>query len=216
MGLFQQLAEKPWLPSPLPLADAPATRLPAARLGLRVFCGVVTVLFFLLLVAYAERMAYEEWRPSAQPWLMWLNTALLLTASAGMQWAVAGIREERIEAVRSGLAGGGLFAVAFLAGQLVAWRQLALMTPFDITNASIAFFYLITALHGLHLLGGLVALGWTATRLKGDPPPAGLRLNVELCAVYWHFLLVVWLVLFGLLFSGTDNLEILLALCGVR
>src|SRR2546422_7253921 len=77
------------------------------------------------------------------------------------------------------------------------------------------FFYLITGLHGLHLLGGLVAWGRTFTRVWGDFDVARIRHSVELCTLYWHYLLGIWLVLFGLLFSG-NNLDILLKLCGIR
>ena len=67
------------------------------------------------------------------------------------------------------------------------------------TNPANGFFYLITGLHGLHLLGGLVAWGRTSDKVWRGFEPAQVRLSVELCAVYWHFLLVVWLVLFALL-----------------
>ena len=83
------------------------------------------------------------------------------------------------------------------------------MVYFEVTNPAIAFFYLITGLHGLHLLGGLVAWGRTVAKVWGDFDVAKMRQSVELCTVYWHFLLLVWLVLFGLLFSG-NNLDLLL------
>ena len=89
---------------------------------------------------------------------------------------------------------------------------------FELTNPAIALFILITGLHGLHLLGGLVAWGRTTDKLwRRDDFEAGqVRQSVELCTLYWHFMLAVWLVLFVLLFSGNDNLGILLALCGIR
>jgi cytochrome c oxidase subunit 3 len=90
------------------------------------------------------------------------------------------------------------------------------MPLFDTTNPAIAFFYLITGLHGLHMLGGLVAWGRTASTMNDDADLSRLRLSIELCAVYWHFLLAVWLVLFFLLFSGNDNLGIILAICGLK
>src|SRR5690606_37080423 len=106
--------------------------------------------------------------------------------------------------------------VAFLVGQLLAWRQLNGLGAFDISNPAIAFFYLITALHGLHLLGGLVAWARTTLGLWRRPDPARAALRIRLCATYWHFLLLLWLILFGLLFSGNDNLATLLAICGLR
>ena len=98
---------------------------------------------------------------------------------------------------------GGLFAVLFLAGQLVAWRQLVDLGYYVASNPANTFFYLLSALHGVHLLGGLVAWGRTAGKLRHIGAIAELRPAIELCALYWHFLLILWLVLFGLLLA--DN-----------
>ncbi len=219
MGFFHQLTEKPWAPTPgnvVRLHDGSAFAVPTATLGLRVFLAVVTVLFLLLIMAYGSRMEFEDWRPAPQVGLLWLNTAMLAVSSAAMQWARMAARRGESDRVSAGLIAGGVFALAFLVGQLWAWRQLDNLPVFDITNPAIGFFYLITALHGLHMLGGLVAWGRTVARLYQGADVARLRLSVELCTVYWHFLLVVWLVLFGLLFSGNDNLGFLLAICGLR
>ncbi|MGH6754085.1 cytochrome c oxidase subunit 3 [Hypericibacter sp.] len=219
MNLFRQMTEKPWAPiqgNVVDLHDGSAFSVPTATLGLRVFLAVVTVLFLLLIMAYGSRMEYEDWRPTPQLWLLWLNTAMLALSSVAMQWARMAARRGEINGVTAGLIAGGVFAVAFLGGQILAWRQLNMMIAFDITNPAIAFFYLITALHGLHLLGGLVAWGRTTAKLWRGFDVVRLRLSVELCAVYWHFLLVVWLILFGLLFSGNDTLGTLLAICGIR
>ena len=219
MNLFHQMAEKPWAPiqgNVVDLHDGSAFSVPTATLGLRVFLAVVTVLFSLLIMAYGSRMEFEDWRPSPQLWLLWLNTAMLVLSSMAMQWARMAARRGEMDGVTAGLIAGGVFAVAFLGGQIWAWRQLTMMIAFDITNPAIAFFYLITALHGLHLLGGLVAWGRTTAKLWRGFDVARLRLSVELCSVYWHFLLLVWLILFGLLFSGNDNLGTLLAICGIR
>jgi cytochrome c oxidase subunit 3 len=161
-------------------------------------------------------MAFEDWRPTPPLWLLWVNTGLLILSSVAMQWARVSARHGELDEVRNGLLAGGAFAVLFLIGQILAWRQLKMMGPFDITNPAIAFFYLITALHGLHLLGGLVAWGRTTAKVWQGSDALHVRLSVELCTVYWHFLLLVWLILFGLLFSGNDNLGVLLTLCGLR
>jgi cytochrome c oxidase subunit 3 len=108
-------------------------------------------------------------------------------------------RRGRVEGMRAGLLAGGALALAFLAGQLAAWRQLDAAGYFLASNPANSFFYLITAVHGLHMLGGLAALGRTAGRMWNGQDAAKLRLSVELCAIYWHFLLLVWLVLFALL-----------------
>jgi cytochrome c oxidase subunit 3 len=219
VGFFHQLTEKPWAPAQgnvVRLHDGAAFAVPTATLGLRVFLVVVTVLFSLLIMAYGSRMEFEDWRPAPQVGLLWLNTAMLVLSSAAMQWARMAARRGESDRVSAGLIAGGAFALAFLLGQLWAWRQLDSLPVFDITNPAIGFFYLITALHGLHMLGGLVAWGRTAARLFQGVDIVRLRASVELCTVYWHFLLGVWLVLFGLLFSGNDNLGFLLAICGLR
>jgi cytochrome c oxidase subunit III len=219
VNILRELTAKPWVTAQARIDDlhvGGAFPLPAAKLGLRLFLVVVTVLFLLLIMAYGTRMELEDWRPAPQLWLLWLNTGLLVLSSLAMQWAQIAAHRGDIDGVWIGLLAGGALAVAFLGGQILAWRQLNMLVAFDISNPAIGFFYLITALHGLHLLGGLVAWSRTAAKVRRGSTAAQVRLSVELCTVYWHYLLLVWLVLFGLLFSGNDNLGILLTICGIR
>jgi cytochrome c oxidase subunit 3 len=104
-----------------------------------------------------------------------------------------------MEDVGYGLTAGGLFTLTFLVGQLFAWQQLNAAGYFLATNPANAFFYLFTGLHGLHLLGGIVALALTVDKVWRGFEVNQVRLSVQLCAVYWHFLLALWLVLFTLL-----------------
>ena len=218
MSIFQELTAKSWATDQGKVDDLYAGRASsglAKKLALRVFLAVVAVLFMLLVTAYGGRMAYEDWRPAPQVSLLWANTFVLILSSVALQWAQYSVRRGRMDAMRAGLLAGGAFTVVFLFGQVLAWRQLGAMVYFEVSNPAIAFFYLITGLHGLHLLGGLVAWGRTVVKVWGNFDVAKVRQSVELCTVYWHFLLLVWLVLFGLLFTG-NNLDILLKLCGIR
>jgi cytochrome c oxidase subunit 3 len=218
VSIFHQLTIKPWMTVPGTvenLRDRDRSSRPTTKLALRVFLAVVAVLFMLLVMAYGTRMAYEDWRPTPQLRLLWANTFVLILSSVALQWAQFSIRRGRMDGMRIGLLAGGAFTVVFLIGQVLAWRQLSTMVYFDITNPAIAFFYLITGLHGMHLLGGLVAWGRTVSKVWGDFDRSVIRQSVELCTLYWHFLLLVWLILFGLLFSG-NNLDILLKICGIR
>src|ERR687891_333806 len=202
VSFLHQLMGKPWVKgegSVVALHDWRAFPLPTVTLGLRVFLAVVTVLFSLLVVAYADRMVAADWRSLPVPWLLWLNTVMLILSSVALQWAWGGARWGQIDVVWAGLLAGGGFAIAFLVGQLLAWQQLAAAGYFAATNPAVAFFYLITALHGLHLLGGLLAWGRTTVKVWRGFEVGRVRLSVELCTVYWHFLLLIWLVLFGLL-----------------
>ncbi len=201
MGIFRLLSEKPWTVQASEDAydGKGATTIPSAMVGLRIFLAIVTVMFLLLTSVYIMRMGLGDWRRLPVPTVLWLNTALLVLSSAGLQWARIGAERGRVDEVRYGLLAGGAFAFAFLVGQLLAWRQLGELGYFAATNPANAFFYLITALHALHLAGGLVAWGRTVIRLRAGLKLDQLRESVDLCTVYWHFLLVVWIALFGLL-----------------
>ncbi len=201
----QRLTAKPWLEAG-PIGDTGASSLPAAKIGLGVFLAVVGTLFALLISAYSMRMEMGEWRPAPAPKLLWLNTGMLILSSGALQWARVAARRGRTDGIKAGLLAGGVFALAFLAGQLVAWRQLDAAGYYLTANPAAAFFYLITGVHGLHILGGLVALGRTMDKAWQGVKLDHMRLSVELCATYWHFLLFVWLVVFSLLLL-TDPIE---------
>lgn len=179
-----------------------------ARVGLWAFLAVITSLFGLFISAYYMRMGghghgdVHDWHPLVEPPVLWLNTAMLILGSVAMQWTRAQIAQGNLPRARSGLLTGGLLTLAFLAGQFAAWREIRLSGFFTPNNPAIAFFYLLTAVHGLHLLGGLYVWARTLIRMRRkDIEAIDVRLSVELCTVYWHYLLLVWLVLFALLLS---------------
>jgi len=218
MNILQQLTEKPWEAQSgvVTLHGGRSFQALPETIALRVFLVVVAVLFSLLITAYGVRMAYEDWRPAPAQWLLWVNTGLLIASSVALHSALIAMRDGRLDRARTGLAAAGGLAVAFLFGQLLAWRQLDSLPIFDITNPAIAFFYLITGLHALHVAGGLVALGLTTLLVWRSGDMARATRRVKLCTTYWHFLLGVWLLLFGLLFSGNDSMNIILSICGLR
>ena len=204
--LARRLTAKPWETpgSPEDLEAGSAVSLPPAKVGLWTLLAVITSLFGLFISAYWMRMehAHGDWNPLAVPRLLWLNTALLILSSAGMQWARGAVTRAQADRVKVALIAAGVLAWAFLAGQLLAWRQLSASGYFMARNPAIAFFYLLTGVHGLHLLGGLFVWGKTVVRMaQPGVELIDLRLSVELCTVYWHYLLLVWLVLFALLLS---------------
>lgn len=202
----QRLFSKPWLEEGLAgeFPGTGASRLPAAKVGLGVFLAVVGSLFALFLSAYLIRMDTGDWRPLPVPTVLWFNTGLLILSSIALQWAQINARRDDLEGAQTGLLAAGVLAVAFLAGQFVAWRQLDASGYYLASNPANTFFYVLTALHGLHLLGGIVALGRATVRAWRGVAIAKLRMSIELCAVYWHFLLLIWLIVFGLLLLGAD------------
>jgi cytochrome c oxidase subunit 3 len=181
---------------------------PPAKTALIVFLAVATSLFALFISAYAMRIQFGDWRPLPEPRLLTWNTAVLVLASVAMQWSVVAARRGDGRQLRTGLAAGGALAALFLAGQVLVWKQMSDAGFFVAASAATGFFYLLTAVHGAHVLGGLVAWSRTASRAGKGVPTARLRLGVELCAIYWHFLLLVWLVLFAVLASDALGLAI--------
>ncbi len=172
-----------------------------AKIGLLAFIAVVTSLFALFLSAYMMRMDLGDWRPVAEPNVLWLNTAVLVLASLAFQLARNAAKRKQRPTVKVGLVVGGACTILFLLGQLVAWQQLNASGYFWASNPANSFFYLLTALHGLHLLGGMWVWGRTTTRVMTGADVESVRLSVELCTVYWHYLLLVWIGLFALLLS---------------
>lgn len=206
MSLFSRLTEKSWeTPGGEPV-DPALYRPPAARVGVIVYFGVITVLFGLVSSAYLMRMgmsgmghdAMGDWHPMPEPPLLWINSFVLLLSSIAWEAARIGARDGRANLMRHALFGAGALGILFLAGQLLLWREFLAAGYYASSNPANAFFYLITALHGLHLAGGLFF--WVRAVL-GLRAANDVRLPVELCAVYWHFLLLVWALMLALLIS---------------
>ena len=197
--LRQTLNVRPWVSQRSVASVDGALQLPKVKVGLWVFLAVATSLFALLISAYHMRMMESDWAKLPVPKVLWLNTTVLILSSVSMHWTRTAARRGDIDGVRDGLVAAGVFAFSFLAGQLWAWQQLNASGYFIAANPANAFFYLLTALHGMHLLGGLWVWGKTTVKVLRGVEVGKVRLSVELCAMYWHYLLLVWLVLFAVL-----------------
>jgi len=167
--------------------------------ALTLFLAVVTSFFALIFSAYSLRMGFGDWVPLTEPQLLWTNTAVLALASVAFQWTRNGASSGNIARLKPGLVATGLLTIGFLLGQLLAWQQLHASGHYMTSNPSIAFFYLLTGVHGLHILGGMYV--WARATLKVFGGSADVEQSISLCTIYWHFLLLVWLVMFGLMLS---------------
>jgi cytochrome c oxidase subunit 3 len=200
--LRQTLNTEPWVPrSADDAVSGTSIDTPVKTFGLVSFLAVATSLFALFISAYSMRMHMGDWRPVSEPVLLWVNSAFLVLASVAYEWTRRAARSGRSERLKPGLAISGLLTFLFLAGQLVAWMQLNATGHYLTSNPASAFFYVLTAVHGLHLLGGLWVWARCTVRVFSGAEADSVRLGIELCAVYWHFLLLVWAVLFGLLLA---------------
>ncbi len=209
--LIQRLKEKPWTQQGVVPTSQETFYSSAPKVGLWVFLAVVTSLFGLFASAYMLRMrdshGLTNWTPLDEPNLLWINTVVLVLASGAMQIARNRADRDDFNSLRGYIVGAAALTVAFLVGQVLAWEQLHASGSYGPGNPAYAFFILLTAAHGLHLVGGLVVVARTTARVwrgvaKLNVVGRGrIRQSVQLCTVYWHWLLLIWLGLFALLLS---------------
>jgi cytochrome c oxidase subunit 3 len=220
MSFLTPLMEKPWEQAGSPQQQG-LGREHTRKAGLRLLLAVVSVLFFLFIVAFLIRSQYPDWQPLAETSsnplfnksILWLNSLYLLAASIFLQVARANARRQNRLILRFGLILAGLFSAAFVTGQLMFWQQLYQQGFVVNANPALSFFYIFTGLHAVHVGIGLLAwLGALAAMLRSSPK---LSQYVDLCAIYWHFLFGLWLVLFALLVSKPETYNAIVEFCGL-
>lgn len=189
--------------SPGPFGPGDSAAVPPvspARIGVWLLVAAITILFAAFTSTYLVRRGEADWRVGPLPPVLWVNTAVILLSSASMEWARVWGRRGRIEMLRSALAVTTVLGVGFLAGQLLAWRQLVASGIYVATNPHSSFFYLLTGAHGVHLVGGLSALCYALWKVRRTPSPEEALAVADPTATYWHFLTGLWVYLFFILF----------------
>ncbi len=183
----------------LAYAGPDADRGDQLRLGLWMFLATVTMLFAAFASAYIVRRAGSDWRHVALPPVLWLNTAILAASSVALEAAnVAGRRRRWRGAVAAFVAAFAL-GLAFLAGQIVAWRRMVDAGFYLPSSPHGAFFYMITGAHAVHVVAALAVLAWGVAGMRAARrAPDAWALRMELCRTFWHYLGGLWIVLFAL------------------
>lgn len=187
--------------------------------------AAIGMLFVALTSAYVVRQGLDPaWKPVRMPAILWFNTFALITSSFTLKKARWALTRVRVSTLSGGGATAALYGwltltlvlgFIFLCGQLVAWRRLSLEGLYLSTSPHSSFFYLLSGLHGLHLLGGIAAILWLDLiiwRDHGFPIQRGLnwlgklelpvlRRKVEATALYWHSMGALWVSLLLFLFA---------------
>lgn len=226
MSILRHITEKPWLTPGLAHErterSTPATGLSVFLGVVTVLFTLITLAYLMRMGVHGPAIdeGGHDWRRVSEPPLLWFNTFILILTSLGWEHARVVARRGESARLRAALIAIGALTLTFLAGQIIVWQQLqaagyflsiqpglcavdwsAADQPvhhFLTGNPTVAFFYLITALHGAHLLGGLFFWGRaTVGAIEGGAAAAHIS-RIDLCARYWHFLLLVWLLMFGL------------------
>ena len=193
--------------APKPNGDRPfldPSSISRYRLGTWVALASILMLFTALSSAYIVRAASSsDWQPLAMPRILLLSSLLLLFSSGTLETARRRLSQAATSAYKSWLLLTVLLGVGFLASQLFAWRQLAKQGVYIASNPHSSFFYLFTAVHGVHLFGGLAALAYLSLRSRVPQETSALtkaQAKADAVTLYWHFMDFLWLYLFVLLF----------------
>jgi len=180
-----------------------ATRVPQRAYVTGMFIALAGILMFFMafVSAYIVRkgMPNSAWIPLQVPRILWLNTLVLIASSITLGRAHNRFKAQDEEGFRHWWATTTFLGVLFVAGQIIAWRQLAAQGIFLATNPSSSFFYVFTGAHGAHLLGGILALLYVQFRATRK---VARGTAIEVVSMYWHFMDGLWVFLFLLLYLG--------------
>ena len=197
-------------------------RLRRFRIG--IVAGIISIgmLFIGLTTAYVIRQGMGRWDPVQHVWipdwhplslpyrLLLVNTSVLVLSSITLELARRGLLHKaefsslgilppRFQTELPWLGLTVLLGFGFLAGQIMVWNFFRRQGVYLASNPSGSFFYLLTGLHALHLLGGLIALVWTLIGSWMHMKVASQRIAVDVTGWYWHFMALLWIYLFALL-----------------
>lgn len=166
------------------------------KFAMWLFIGSVLMLFAAFTSAYIVRRAEGNWLYFDLPAMFSYTTVLIVLSSITMQWAFFAAKKDNLEGVKIGVGITAVLGLAFLVGQLIAWKELIDHSVYFVGNPAGSFLYVITGLHGIHIISAVVFLLIVfAATLKFKVHSRALT-QIEMCTTYWHFLGVLWLYLF--------------------
>jgi len=178
----------------------PPLPLGAYRIGMWVGIVSISMLFLALTSAMVVRaMGSTDWVHTAVPPVLYFNTFVLLLSSFTFELSRRSLRKEASKQFVRWLYVTTALGITFVAGQLMAWRELAARGLYIGTNPSASFIYVLTAAHGVHVLGGILALLYLVFRTRKIVLEPRKRIAVDVTALYWHFMDGLWIYLLILL-----------------
>jgi cytochrome c oxidase subunit III len=174
------------------------------RYSTAITLGLVSILMFFMALTSAFivlRRSSELWVALHLPPILWANTGILLASSFTLEAARRKLADSNATGFRKLWLLTTALGLLFVAGQLIAWRQLVAQGVFIASNQASSFFYIFTGAHAIHLLGGVGALLYVSIR-KLDTTRISLSTAAEITSYYWHFMDGLWVFLLALLYLG--------------
>ena len=168
------------------------------QLGMWLALASISMMFIGFSSAYIlGQGTNSQWRAMAAPPFVWINTVILLASSLSLELAR---RAAAATELKRWMTVTCLLGAAFLVGQLWIWRLLADQGIYLSGNPHSSFFYLLTGVHGVHLLGGVAGLAALTARAWTSAAGIPARASLNVTALYWHFMDGLWIYLLVLLF----------------
>ena len=209
--LFGALSDKPWEKEQIETDNyhqGKTFNVSLQTSAVIVIFGVSTVLFTLVVTGYLYSIPVsQDTGYLLKPNLLWLNTLILLFVTYFFNKITNDLKNNKSARVKNNLLVVGFLSYLFLFGQILFWFQLMKSGNYVSTNNYFSSFYIFTALHGLHLLGGLLFWGKVfskSNKLKKEEIIKETK-SIEALSLYWNFLLIVWLVFFLIMYVFNDT-----------
>ena len=166
------------------------------KFALWLFIASATMIFAALTSAYIVRQSDGNWLVFDLPGSFWITSAIILISSGTMHWAYLAAKRDDLEATKIAISITTVLGLAFLVGQFIAWGDLVKRNVYFVGNPSGSFVYVISGLHGLHIISGVIFLLVVLTATFRYRVHSKNLAQMEMCATYWHFLDALWLYLF--------------------
>ncbi len=167
------------------------------KFSMWLFIVTVVMIFAALTSAYIVRQAEGNWREYELPLSLWINSGIIILSSATMHWAYLSAKKDNLEMVKVAISSTTFLGVLFLIGQMWAWNVLVSNEVyFTGGNPSESFLYVLTGLHGAHLVSAIIYLFIVLFATFRYQVHSKNLAKIEMCATYWHFLDILWLYLF--------------------
>jgi len=183
-----------------------ATPLSAYRAAALFAVFSITSVFATLTHILASRWVHsKDWTSVRLPHILYFNTAILLVSSLTIELARLSLSREAFKRSVSWLWFTLILGIVFVAGQVVAWKEIVLRGLYLTSNPGSFFFYFLTAAHGVHLLGGMLALSYVIVFAGGLVRRGRQKTAVSTVAFYWHFMDALWIYLLALLLTSVQG-----------
>ena len=209
--LFGTLLDKPWENDQAALDNAHKGKtfnISIQKSAVVIIFGIATVLFSLVFTSYLYTLPPDQdTKYLLRPNLLWINTLVLFIVTYFFNKLTSDLKKKDPSKIKRNLLIVGGLTYLFLFGQVIFWFQLLKSGNYVSTNSYFANFYVFTALHGLHLFGGLFFWGIVSSKvLKLEQHKIiEQEKNISALSIYWTFLLIVWLMFFLMIYIFNDS-----------